>query len=47
VPTQLEASLIYQIAALTMVAFREEVAASLFAIAQRYLDPEQQRNTDE
>lgn len=47
VPSLLEASLIYQIAGLTMVAFKEEVAASLFAIAQRYLDPEQQRNTDE
>lgn len=47
VPSLLEASLIYQIAGLTMVAFREEVAASLFAIAQRYLDPEQQRITDE
>lgn len=40
VPSQLQASLIYQIAGLSMVAFREDVAASLFAIAARYLDPE-------
>ena len=40
VPSQLQASLIYQIAGLSMVAFREDVAASLFAIAERYLDPE-------
>ena len=40
-PTGLEASLIYQVAGLSMVAFREDVAASLFAIAARYLDPEQ------
>ena len=39
VPTQLQTSLIYQVAGLTMVAFREDIAASLFAIAQRYLDP--------
>ncbi len=36
-PPQLEASLIYQVAALTMVAFREEVASSLFAISRNYL----------
>lgn len=41
VPAALEASLIYQVAGLSMVAFREDVAASLFAIAARYLDPEQ------
>ena len=40
VPSSLQASLIYQIAGLSMVAFREDVAASLFAIAARYLDPE-------
>lgn len=40
-PTGLEASLIYQIAGLSMVAFREDVAATLFGIAARYLDPEQ------
>ena len=40
-PASLEASLIYQIAGLSMVAFREDIAASLFAIAARYLDPEQ------
>lgn len=40
-PAALEASLIYQIAGLSMVAFREDVAASLFQIAARYLDPEQ------
>ena len=41
VPPALEASLIYQIAGLTMLAFKEDVAASLFAIADRYLDKEQ------
>ena len=46
-PTSLEASLIYQIAGLSMVAFREDVAASLFAIAARYLDPEQVRGGNE
>lgn len=40
-PSALEASLIYQIAGMSMVAFREEVAASLFAIAARYLDPKE------
>jgi len=38
VPDQLEASLIYQIAGMAMTAFREDVANSLFAIAQRYLE---------
>ena len=38
VPARLEASLIYQVAALTMVAFREDIAQSLFAIAARYLE---------
>ena len=37
VPTRLDAAFIYQIAALVMVAFREEVAKSLFSIAQQYL----------
>ena len=41
VPAALEASLIYQVAGLSMVAFGEDIAASLFAIAARYLDPEQ------
>lgn len=41
VPSQLYASFIYQVAGLTMVAFREEVAGQLFAIAQRYLTNEQ------
>lgn len=40
-PTGLQASLIYQTAGLSMVAFREDVAAALFEIAARYLDPEQ------
>lgn len=40
VPSQLEASLIYQIAGLTMTAFKDELAGPLFAIAARYLDPE-------
>ena len=47
VPPALEASLIYQIAGLTMLAFREDVAASLFAIADRYLDPEQVKGEKE
>ena len=44
VPKQLEASLIYQIAALAMTAFREDIAGQLFAISQKYLDPEEVRN---
>lgn len=40
VPTKLEASLIYQIAGMAMVAFNENMAASLFAISQRYLNPQ-------
>ena len=47
VPAALEASLIYQIAGLSMVAFREDVAASLFTIAARYLDPEQTKGGNE
>lgn len=46
-PDGLLASLIYQIAGLSMVAFREDVAASLFAIAARYLDPEQVKGEKE
>lgn len=38
VPASLEAALIYQVAGLSMVAFREDVAASLFAIADKYLN---------
>ena len=37
VPTRLEAALVYQVAGLTMVAFREDIAQSLFAIADRYI----------
>lgn len=37
VPVRLEGALIYHIAGLTMVAFREEVAASLFTIARQHL----------
>lgn len=37
VPTKLEASMIYQIAGMTMTAFREDVAKEMFAIAERYL----------
>ncbi len=37
VPAKLEAALIYQVAGLSMVAFREDVAASLFAIAARHM----------
>lgn len=47
IPAALEASLIYQIAGLSMVAFREDVAASLFAIAARYMDPEQAKGGGE
>lgn len=43
-PAGLQASLIYQVAGLSMVAFREDVAASLFAIAARYLDPDEGKN---
>lgn len=43
VPLQLQASLIYQVAGLSMVAFREDVAASLFALADRYLNPDNER----
>ena len=39
VPTMLQTALVYQVAALTMVAFREDVASSLYAIAHRHLDP--------
>lgn len=46
VPKSLEASLIYQIAGLSMVAFREDVAATCFAIAARYMDPENARNVE-
>lgn len=45
-PAALEASLIYQIAGLSMVAFREDMAASLFAIAERYLDPGQAKEAN-
>ena len=38
VPVLLEAALIYQVAALTMVAYREDIASNLFAISQRYMD---------
>ena len=37
VPAALQAALIYQIAGLSMLAFREDVAASLFQIADRYM----------
>lgn len=40
VPSKLEASLIYQIAGMTKLAFNENMAASLLAISQRYLDPQ-------
>lgn len=38
VPTALEKALIYQTAGLAMVAFREDIAASLFTIADNYLN---------
>lgn len=37
IPSKLEAALIYQVAGLTMTAYREEIAASLFAIAKDYM----------
>lgn len=37
VPSRLESAFVYQIAGLTMVAFREQIAASLFTIARQYL----------
>lgn len=40
IPTQLEASLIYQVSGLAMLAFREDVAASLLAVSEKYLDIE-------
>lgn len=44
VPSLLEAALIYQVAGMAMTAFREDVAASLFAIAQRYLESSELKN---
>lgn len=44
VPALLEASLIYQIAGMAMTAFREDVAASLFAIARNYLETSELKN---
>ena len=37
IPSKLEAALIYQVAGLTMTAYREDIAASLFAIAKDYM----------
>lgn len=37
VPAALQAALIYQVAGLSMVAFREDVSASLFSIADKYM----------
>ena len=37
VPSMLEAALVYQVSGMTMVAFREDIASSLFAIADRHL----------
>ena len=39
VPTMLKAALVYQVAGLTMVTFKEDAASTFFAIAQKYLDP--------
>lgn len=38
VPTLLEASLVYQVAALTMTTYREDIADALFTISKRYMD---------
>lgn len=43
VPSKLEPALIYQVAGLTMTAFREEIAQSLFAIARNYMGIVQQQ----
>ena len=40
VPEKLEASLVYQVAGLTMMAFREDIAGALLAVSKRYLDGE-------
>lgn len=44
VPSRLEAALIYQIAGLAMVAFREDVASALLGIAKRYLTNDEQQD---
>lgn len=44
VPSLLEAAMIYQIAGMAMTAFREDIAASLFAIAQRHLESSELKN---
>lgn len=44
VPTKLEASLIYQVAGLTMMAYREDIAGTLLAISKRYMDGEPAAN---
>lgn len=41
IPTKLEAALVYQIAGLVMTAYREDIAASLFAIARKYMGIEE------
>ena len=47
VPAQLEAALVYQIAGLSMLAFREDVANSLLAVAERYLESGTVRRNEE
>lgn len=37
IPTKLESALVYEVAGLTMVAFRDQIAQSLLAIADRYI----------
>ena len=44
VPSLLEAALIYQIAGMAMTAFQEDIAASLFAIAQKHLETGELKN---
>lgn len=46
-PEGLQAALIYQVAGLAMVAFREDLASSLFAIAAQYMDPDQTKGDKE
>ena len=40
VPASLEAAMIYQVAGLSMAAFKDDLAASLFAISDKYLNQE-------
>lgn len=43
-PSKLEAALVYQVAGLTLLAFREEAAASMFSMARQYLGMNEDNN---